>query len=223
MKKKVLIVEDDLEFLSLATDFLESESYEVSGVCNSTDFYKKIKEFTPDIILMDRNLSGDVDGFILIQKIRENGLETPVIFITALIKEEEVLEGLGLFNCEYLKKPFGMKELKIRIERGLHYSDAEKNLFSTKYYLEEKCAIKNGDKIISLTKIENEFLKLLVDNQDNICRLDTIIYKVWGDNDLERLNRVDVLVNKLREKLKGIPYIIENHKRIGYSLRKETD
>lgn len=56
-------------------------------------------------------------------------------------------------------------------------------------------------------------------DKERVCKTETIIQTIWNDRDLDSLNRIDVLVNKLREKLKGLPYIIENHKKVGYSLK----
>jgi len=219
MKKKILIVEDDVEFTKLICEFLESENFETCSSEGGVEILGIIKNFYPEMILMDRNLNG-TDGMNIVKEIRANSNEVPVIFITSLTDEPEVIEGLGLSNCEYLKKPFGLNELKLRIERHFHFTETERLFFSERFYLPEQYALKKGDKIISLSKSENILLAYLLENQYKICSLESIIYKVWGDNDVESLNRVDVLIKKLREKLKGIPFVIESHKRVGYILKK---
>lgn len=224
MKKKILIVEDDREFASLLGEFLEKQLYSVVLKYDGNEIDKLVNEFNPDLILMDRFLPSGVDGLNIIKHLRGQGVEIPVIFITSLIDEDEVVKGLGISCCEYIKKPIGLRELELRIERCLKLSGIEKVLFSKKYYIEELCAVKNGDRVIKLQKNENTLLRLLMDKQEQICRTENIIRSIWGDKDLDYLNRLDVLVNKLREKLKGLPYMIENHKKIGYSLvRQETN
>lgn len=219
MKEKILIIEDDREFAMLTRDFLEGESYSVLVKESGAGFLEIVAEYMPEIILMDRTLPGNIDGLELVYQMRESGVDIPVIFTTSLIDEDEVIKGLEIGCCEYLKKPFGFKELKLRIERSMNLSWIDNFLFSKKYYIEEKCSIINGDKIIKLQKQEDIFLKLLIKNQEKVCKTQTIIMEIWGYNDLNHLNRIDVLVNQLREKLKGLPYIIENHKKVGYSLR----
>lgn len=219
MEKKILIIEDDMEFAMLTRDFLEGESYSVLVKESGDGFLEIVAEYMPEIILMDRTLPGDIDGLELVYQMRESGVDIPVIFTTSLIDEDEVIKGLEIGCCEYLKKPFGLKELKLRIERSLNFSGIEKVLFSKRYFIEEKCSIINGKKVIKLLKQEVLLLNLLMENQERVCKTETIIQTIWNDRDLDSLNRIDVLVNKLREKLKGLPYIIENHKKVGYSLR----
>lgn len=219
MKEKILIIEDDREFAMLMREFLESELFNVKVNENGNNFLKIVSEFNPDIILMDRTLPGNVDGFDLVSNMRESGIDVPVIFATSLIDEQEVIKGLNIGCCEYIKKPFGLKELKLRIERCLNLSEIEQLLFSKSYYLKGKCSIINGEKIIKLQNQEDIFLNLLIKNQEKVCKTQLIISEIWGDNDLNHLNRIDVLVNQLREKIKGLPFVIESHKKLGYSLR----
>lgn len=221
MKKRILIVEDDREFALLAGEFLENQLYSVTLKYDGSDINSIVDVMNPDIILMDRFLPSGVDGLNIVKQMRERGVDIPVIFISSLVNEDEVVKGLGLGCCEYIKKPFGLKELELRIERCLKFSEIEKVMFSKKYYLEEKCAVINGENVIRLQNNENILLKLLMDKQEQVCKTDVIIRVIWGDKDLDYLNRLDVLVNKLRDKLKGLPYVIENHKKIGYSLKMQ--
>jgi len=219
MKKRILIVEDDVEFGSLICEFLQSENFDTYYSDGGMELLQFIESFAPCLILIDRNLQG-IDGLDIVKFIRKKGNEAPVIFITSLIDDAKVIEGLAMSDCEYLKKPFGLIELKMRIERCFQLKDAEKLFFSKKYYIPELLALKKDNQIINLSKSENSLLHLLFNNQEKVCSLELIISKVWGDSNLERINRVDVLINKLRVKLKGIPYIIENRKKVGYVLKK---
>lgn len=219
MRKRILIVEHDFEFGSHICEFLQSENFETYYSEGGIELLKIIESFLPCVILMERNLPG-IDGLDIVKFIRKGGNEVPVIFITSLIDDSKVIEGLTLSNCEYFKKSFGMIELKMRIERCFNSAYAEKLLFSNNYYIPELLALKKGNQTINLTEFENSLLLLLFDNQGKICSTEIIINKIWGDSNLERINRVDVLINKLRVKLKGIPYIIENRKKVGYVLKK---
>lgn len=219
MKKNVLIVEDDIDFSNLIREFLESEDYVSHSISMWGDALNAINILNPDLILMDRNLNG-LDGIDIIKEIRANNNKIPVIFMTSLTKDQEVVEGLMLENCEYLKKPFGLCELKLRIERHFQFSESSYYFCSEKYFMPQQFILKNGDQLISLTKCENKLLTYLFENQEKLCSLESIITTVWGDKNIECLNRVDVLVKKLRDKLKGLPFIIENHKGVGYTLKK---
>jgi DNA-binding response OmpR family regulator len=218
MKKRVLIVEDDIDFASLIHDFLEAEDYIPHTISKCEDALSAIKNFNPDMILMDRNLNG-MDGIDIIKEIRTNKNMIPVIFMTSLTEDLKVVDGLMLHNCEYLKKPFGLNELKLRIERHFQFSESSYHFCLEKYFWPQQFVLKNGDRLISLTKCENTLLSFLFENQERICTLESIISIVWGDKNIEYLNRVDVLIKKLRDKLNGLPFIIENHKGVGYTLK----
>ncbi len=222
MKQRIMIVEDDVEFAKLICEFLESDGFKTHSTDKWREALDAINNFNPDMILMDRNLNG-MDGIDIIKEIRANKNEVPVIFITSLIEEPKVLEGLVLSNCEYLKKPFGLNELKLRIERHFQFAESELLFCSKKFYLPQQFMLKKGDQVIPLTKCENTLLKHLFENQEKICDLESIIYIIWGDKNIENLNRVDVLVKRLRDKLIGFPFTIESHKRIGYTLKKATN
>lgn len=90
MKKRILIVEDDTEFTKLICEFLESENFETSSSEGGFKILGIIKNFNPEMILMDRNLNG-TDGMDIVKEIRANSNEVPVIFITSLTAEPEVM------------------------------------------------------------------------------------------------------------------------------------
>jgi DNA-binding response OmpR family regulator len=169
-------------------------------------------------MLFDVNMP-EIDGFNLAKVIRMTS-NVQIIFITSLSDEESVVKGLGLGNCDYLRKPFGLKELQLRIVRAFQLIDAVGGppQVESEYYFPDKCCIKKGERLITLTKNENKLLKVLFDNENKICPVDEIIIKIWGDHNIDNMNNLDVLLHKTRKKLEGTPLSIENIRGIGYSI-----
>lgn len=218
MKRRILIAEDEREFGQIMYQFLTFNGYDVRYTDNGQSAYEQFLIFKPELMLFDVNMP-EIDGFNLAKIIRKSST-VQIIFITSLSDEDSVITGLGLGNCDYLRKPFGLKELQLRIARAFQLIDAAKGpaVPENDYYLMEKCCIKKDGKLIPLTKNENKLLKVLFENENKICAVDEIIIKIWGDHNIDNMNNLDVLVHKTRKKLEGTPLIIENIRGIGYSI-----
>ena len=222
-RRRILIAEDEREFGQIMYQFLTFNGYDVRYTDNGQSAYEQFLDIKPELMLFDVNMP-EIDGFNLAKIIRRTS-SVQIIFITSLSDEESVVKGLGLGNCDYLRKPFGLKELHLRIVRAFQLIDAAggEPVRANEYYLADKCCIKNGDKLIPLTKTENKFLKVLFENENKICSVDEIIIKVWGDHNIDNINNLDVLVYKTRRKLEGTPLSIENIRGVGNSIVSVKD
>ncbi len=218
IKRRILIAEDEREFGQIMYQFLTFNGYDVRYTDNGQSAYEQFINFKPELMLCDVNMP-EIDGFNLAKVIRMTS-NVQIIFITSLSDEESVVKGLGLGNCDYLRKPFGLKELHLRIVRSFQLIDALGGppQVESEYYFPDKCCIKKGDRLITLTKNENKLLKVLFDNENKICPVDEIIIKIWGDHNIDNMNNLDVLLHKTRKKLEGTPLSIENIRGIGYSI-----
>lgn len=217
-RRRILIAEDEIEFGQIMYQFLTFNGYDVRYTDNGQSAYEQFLDFKPELMLFDVNMP-EIDGFNLAKIIRRTS-SVQIIFITSLSDEESVVKGLGLGNCDYLRKPFGLKELHLRIVRAFQLIDAEggQAQVESEYYLADKCCIKKGEVLTPLTKNENRLLKVLFENESKICSVDEIIIKIWGDHNIDNMNNLDVLVHKTRRKLEGTPLSIENIRGVGYSI-----
>ena len=218
MAKKILLADDELNFGYAMNEFLKMNGYDLKFVNDGRSALEQYHIFHPDLLLFDVNMP-EIDGFNLAKVIRMTS-NVQIIFITSLSDEESVVKGLGLGNCDYLRKPFGLKELQLRIVRAFQLIDAVGGppQVESEYYFPDKCCIKKGERLITLTKNENKLLKVLFDNENKICPVDEIIIKIWGDHNIDNMNNLDVLLHKTRKKLEGTPLSIENIRGIGYSI-----
>jgi DNA-binding response OmpR family regulator len=113
--KKLLLLEDDANLSATLCDYLESAGYKVVPVYDGEEAQDRLYEESFDLLLLDVNTPG-VNGFDFLKEARERGTETPAIFITARRSVEDLEEGFRSGADDYLRKPFELKELKIRIE-----------------------------------------------------------------------------------------------------------
>src|ERR1035437_7370232 len=121
--KKILLIEDDANLAFMVTDGLESEGFNVFHMTNGEDLIDTMDEFVahpPDIILLDVNLKGKMNGFERSKKIRQRS-QVPIIFTTSRTQIDDIQEGFTAGNVHYLKKPFGIRELVLRINELLSH------------------------------------------------------------------------------------------------------
>ena len=163
------------------------------------------------------------DGFTLAKEIRKDNATIPIIFLTAKSQTKDVVEGFEIGGNDYLKKPFSMEELIVRINSLLKRNTTDLNkesiplgsfIFSLK-----KQTLQGNDKIESLTHREAHLLYYLVKNKNQVLERSFILNKLWGDDDFFNARSMDVFITKLRKKLKNDPAIqIINVRGFGYKL-----
>ena len=114
-KNKILLLEDDINLSETIEEFLYDEGYEVVCVYDGISAEEKIYEQKFDLLLLDVNVPG-INGFELLKKIREEGNETPAIFITSLNSTDDLSSGYESGCDDYIRKPFALKELLLRVQ-----------------------------------------------------------------------------------------------------------
>lgn len=221
---KILFAEDDANLAFMLTDGLESEGFTVAHYSDGITALNAITEFKPNIILLDVNLNGSMNGFETAKKIRLNH-QTPVIFTTSRTQIEDIQEGFSIGNVDYLKKPFGIRELVLRINELLsRNSQSTPTVQNYKIGLytfnpsEQNLQI-NNDRI-RLQKNECAVLILLAANAGNVVNKVQILETVWDEPDYKQKEAsLHNIMSSLRTMLnKDQNVAIETIPKVGWKL-----
>jgi DNA-binding response OmpR family regulator len=203
--KKILLVEDDKKISELVKQSLVNEGYFVDQSFDGESGYYKIIEDQPDLVILDIMMP-KMNGYKVCAKVREIGVTTPIIMLTAKSGEYDVEEGLDTGANDYLKKPFSTVELLARIRRLLKTDGHEKALLEFQDLKIDLNARKvtSKDLEIELTKQELDLLAFLVMNNGNIVTKNELLEEIWEIlyPVEEDINKVEVYIGYLRKKLK---------------------
>lgn len=202
----ILVIDDDDEICELMKNVLNKEGYRIETRNNAIDLsIDEVKNF--DLILIDVMMP-KIDGFTLCKRIREE-VNCPIIFITAKILEEDIIEGLSIGGDDYIKKPFSILELRARVEAHLRRENREKEQEQTlstnglTFNLKSRELFCNNIKI-HLTKGECNICELLAKHRGQVFSLEQIFIKIYG-YDKESDN------SAIREHIKNIRGKITQH------------
>ncbi len=223
MSIKVLYIEDELFLGKIVKESLESRHYEVimeSDGAKATELFKKTK---PDICVLDVMLPNK-DGFTIADEIRELDEEVPIIFLTAKIQTEDVVKGFSVGGNDYIRKPFSMEELIVRIQNllkskqdGLLKPNDGTAIIGRYSFQMNRQVLNNGKEDKKLSFRESELLKLLYENREKIIDRKDILNLLWGNDSFFNSRNLDVYITKLRSYLKEDPSLeIITIKGIGY-------
>ena len=222
-KTKILYVEDELFLGKIVRESLESRGFDVvmeSDGAKAIDVFKKVK---PSVCVLDIMLPNK-DGFTIADEIRELDEEVPIIFLTAKTQTEDVVKGFSLGGNDYIRKPFSMEELIVRVQNALRIKTEESkkiigdNFTIGKYSFQvNRQVLTNGKEDRKLSYRESELLKLLYENRDKIIGRSDILNLLWGNDSFFNSRNLDVYITKLRSYLKEDPLLeIITIKGIGY-------
>jgi len=222
-KTKVFYVEDELFLARIVRESLESREFDVimeNDGAKAVDLFKKSQ---PDICVLDVMLPNK-DGFEIADEIREINENIPIIFLTAKAQTEDVIKGFTLGGNDYIRKPFSMEELIIRIQNLLRLrKDGSKKINAEsikmgKYNFQINRQVLSNDKEKrKLSFRESELLKLLYESRDKVIDRKDILNLLWGNDSFFNSRNLDVYITKLRSYLKEDPSLeIITIKGIGY-------
>jgi len=210
--KKILLVEDDKKISELVKQSLLNEGYFVDQSFDGESGYYKIIEDQPDLVILDIMMP-KMNGYKVCAKVREIGVTTPIIMLTAKSGEYDVEEGLDTGANDYLRKPFSTVELLARIRKLLQTGEHTKTLLEFQELKIDLNARKVTSKNleIELTKQELDLLAFLVMNSGNIVTKNELLEEIWEIiyPVEEDVNKVEVYIGYLRKKLK--PFNLDNH------------
>lgn len=201
----IYIVEDDESIREIETIALKNSNYIVSAFENAKEFYKKLDELVPDLILLDVMLP-DESGYDIVRKLRKRPAtqEIPIIMVTAKTTEMDMIKGLDGGADDYIKKPFSIMELITRVKALLRRTAKEepKLLKLDDLVIDhERHVVTVNNEPVDLTYKEYELLRLLMGSQGIVMTREVIMRSVW-DTDFEGETRtVDMHIKTLRHKL----------------------
>ena len=220
-KTKILYVEDEPFLGRIVKESLESRDFEVAMITDGTAAFK---ESLPDICVLDIMLPSK-DGYAIAKEIRQVAAEMPIIFVTAKVQTEDLLKGFEVGGNDYLRKPFSMEELIVRINNLLQLTRVQKNGSSSQeiiaigqyHFIPLRYELRFGDRTRQLSHRESTLLQTLIDNKNATALRKDILLKLWGDDSFFNSRNLDVYITKLRDYLKEDPSIkIITIKGIGY-------
>lgn len=223
--KHLLFVEDEPALAEIVKESLMMKGYMVSHCKTGQEAMTIYASKDVDLIILDVMLP-DTTGFELAKQLRQTDAQTPIIFLTAKSQTIDVVTGFESGANDYVKKPFSLEELAVRIKvllssgRQLEVSSTTKLATIGKYeFIYPKAILSLNGQIRKLTSREAEILQLLLLNKHHILSRDTILDQLWQNNDYFSGRSLDVFITKLRKYLKNDPSIgIINVRGQGYKL-----
>ncbi len=221
-KPKILYAEDEESLALIVKESLESKDFEVAYCNNGTEALRIFETDNPDILVLDIMMPKK-DGFTVAKEVRQKDKDVPIILLTAKTQTKDVVEGFELGANDYLKKPFSIEELIVRINsllnRRLQKSKQRNIEIGTYTFNHISQSLIKDDQSINLTHREAELLFYLSKNKNEILERSFILNKIWGDVDFYNARSMDVFITKLRKKLsKDSDVQIINVRGIGYKL-----
>jgi two-component system OmpR family response regulator len=220
---KVLIIEDDDTTASEISRELTGRSFKVDRVTDGAEGLRLAATGDYDVITLDRMLPG-VDGLTIASALKDSGVETPILMISALVDVDERVKGLRAGGDDYLSKPFSLAEMAARVEvllrrrkadaekRVLRYADLQLDLIT-------HVARREGRDLRLFPK-EVKLLEMFMRNSGQVLTRTMIFETVWGYNFDPGTNLIDVHVRTVRKKLEapGLPPLLHTVRGIGYML-----
>lgn len=226
MNASILLVEDEWQLAQIVKDSLEMRGFRMFCAKDGREGLQLYQEQKPDVIVLDIMMP-NMDGFTFTSEIRKADKETPIIFLTAKSQTADLVKGFELGGNDYLKKPFSMDELIVRIRSLLSRFQASAPA------TEESTVVVIGQYSFNYTKQtltrnniseflshrEAEVLWRLCKHRNQVMERKPILMDLWGDDNFFNARSMDVFITKLRRYLKEDPRIqIVNIRGVGYKL-----
>lgn len=234
-KINVLLVEDEQTLAMIIKDTLEGQNFIIHTASDGEEGLRLFFDIRPDVLVADVMMPR-MDGFEMVRRIRQTDKRTPVLFLTARSAINDVVEGFELGANDYLKKPFGMQELIIRIKAlvGKAFSFTNQQPMETTSFeigsyrfnsvtqrLTYVGAVTSPrmNTEVELSHRESEILKRLCENRNQVVNTQNVLLDLWGDDSFFNSRSLHVFITKLRHKLSQDDRIrIVNVRGIGYKL-----
>lgn len=221
---KILYVEDEPFLSKIVKESLESRDFEVRLAEDGEAALTAFREFGPDICVLDVMLP-KLDGFALGELIRREDSQVPIIFLTAKNQTEDVVKGFKSGGNDYVRKPFSMEELIVRINNLLLLAKGQNpsqvpdgDIQLGKYvFSPQKYELRLGEQTQRLSHRETELIRILAEHQNQAVQRKDILKEIWGDDSFFNSRNLDVYITKLRGYLKEDPDLqIVTLKGVGY-------
>lgn len=230
MKTKLLYVEDEPFLGKIVKESLESRDFEVRMVADGAKVMSEFHLFQPEICVLDVMLPNR-DGFSIGKEIHDIQPALPIIFLTAKTQTEDLLEGFRSGGNDYIRKPFSMEELIVRIDNLLSISRSQKaqnrldqsveiiNIGQYRFH-PKKYELSREDEARKLSHRESQLLHILLAHKGRTVERPMILKSVWGDDSFFNSRNLDVYITRLRSYLKADPEVkIITLKGVGYHFQ----
>ncbi len=220
-KAKLLLLEDDPNLSESVSEYLEESGYDVVCVYDASSAEDALYEQRFDLLLLDVNVPGG-DGFSLLKTSRKEGNATPAIFITSRNGMSDVEAGFESGGDDYIRKPFALKELLLRIQtilkRNFYHNPADVLILGEgiTYDIDNQVLSVDG-KVQNLQLKEHKLLKLFIQHRNELLAHDVIMEHLWDYDETPSDGSLRTYIKTLR-KLLGKDSIV-SHKRLGYQFR----
>ena len=220
---KILLIEDEIHLSEAVVHLLKQNNHSAVAIYDGLEGYNEILTGIYDVVILDVMLP-NLNGFEVLKRVREEGIETPIIMLTAKSQVDDKVSGLNYGADDYLTKPFATQELLARLKALGRRKNAhiEKDVIELADITYDKDIMKLAsiNKQVFLTKLENELFVLLHERLHMITSKDQIIVKLWGYDSEAIDNNVEVYISFLRKKLRYVStkLQIKTTRGVGYSL-----
>lgn len=222
MGNKILIVDDEKDICEILEFNLSNEGFDVELAYSAEEALKKLN---PDfsLILLDVMMGG-MSGYKMAEKLRKEGNNIPIVFLTAKDTENDMLTGFSVGGDDYISKPFSIKEViarikavvkRLEVKTHTKESTTELTFAGIVINMDKKELTVDGEKV-ALTKTEFEILALLATNVDKVFSREDIIQTVWRETPYITERTVDVHIARLRKKMGEYSSLIANRSGYGY-------
>ncbi|MEJ2469376.1 MAG: response regulator transcription factor [Campylobacterales bacterium] len=216
---KILLLEDEYALRVSIEEFLDDLDFDVQTYGNGDVAFDAACATRFDLLLLDVNVPG-LGGFELLKALREEGVDTPAIFITARTQVKDLEEGYRRGCCDYIRKPFDLTELQLRIEQALrshYYKNSEAIILAPDLVYDTKTMqLLYKEEPIALSKTEKDILEVLLRHANQAVSMGMFQDEVWGEY-VDPAN-IRVQINNLRKKLPAD--IIKNRRGVGYIIER---
>ena len=198
----IMIVEDEEDILDLMEYTLSKEGYDVITCVDTSNIKDILDEEDISLILMDRNLPG-IEGSKYISKLREDGYNQPVIYVSAKDSSDDIIEGFDSGGDDYITKPFNVNELKARVKALIRRTQKVQDIIKYKdiIYNRSNKVFNIDGKDIKLTHLEHDLFLEFMKNQNILLSRDVLLDRVWKDSINKKLKTVNVAIKRLKENI----------------------
>jgi Response regulators consisting of a CheY-like receiver domain and a winged-helix DNA-binding domain len=220
-KAKVLYVEDEVFLAKIVSETLQIRGYSVVLESDGAKAVEQFEKEKPDVCILDIMLPNK-DGFTIADEIRDKNDHVPIIFLSARSQSNDVVHGFKTGGNDYIRKPFSIEELIVRIENVLKLkpeitNDSDEVNIGGYLFNKKRQTLAHPSEQRKLSYRESELLKFLYENRDKIVERSEILTLLWGSDSFFNSRNLDVYITKLRNYLKLDPTIeIITIKGIGY-------
>jgi len=220
---RVLLLEDELQLAKIVSETLRTRGFNVTHLANGVLGIEAIRKNEYDVCIVDIMMPF-MDGFSFVEQLRKTDKQTPVLFLTAKSQTENVIKGYESGGNDYLKKPFSLEELILRLNELLRRSasspaPASLAIGQYTFYNAKQELWFNGQLSAKLSHRENELLAILIQHKNEVLDRKAVLLKLWGDDNFFNTRTMDVFITKLRKHLQHDPAVeIINMRGVGYKL-----